>query len=186
MRVGLALAEQGGFGHSKQNTTIKQKTLDRRTSVQQTTQHAVTLIPGDGIGPEVVGAAQRVIEAAGVQIAWETAEAGKKVFEKGIASGVARETMESLASTKLALKGPLETPIGYGGKSANVTLRKLFEAFANIRLVRELPGVITPFSGRGIDLAVVRENVEDLYAGIEHDQTPDVSQCLKLISHKGP
>lgn len=145
----------------------------------------MTLIPGDGIGPEVVGAAQRVIEAAGVQIAWETAEAGKKVFEKGIASGVARETMESLASTKLALKGPLETPIGYGGKSANVTLRKLFEAFANIRLVRELPGVITPFSGRGIDLAVVRENVEDLYAGIEHDQTPDVSQCLKLISHKG-
>ncbi len=145
----------------------------------------MTLIPGDGIGPEVVGAAQRVIEAAGVQIAWETAEASKKVFEKGIASGVARETMESLASTKLALKGPLETPIGYGGKSANVTLRKLFEAFANIRLVRELPGVITPFSGRGIDLAVVRENVEDLYAGIEHDQTPDVSQCLKLISHKG-
>ena len=93
--------------------------------------------------------------------------------------------MESLASTKLALKGPLETPVGYGGKSANVTLRKLFEAFANIRPVRELPGVITPFSGRGIDLVVVRENVEDLYAGIEHDQTPDVSQCLKLISQKG-
>jgi isocitrate/isopropylmalate dehydrogenase len=141
-----------------------QNTLDHPTSVQQSTQHAVTLIPGDGIGPEVVSAAQRVIEAAGVQIDWETAEAGKKVFEKGIASGVARETMESLVSTKLALKGPLETPVGYGGKSANVTLRKLFEAFANIRPVRELPGVLTPFSGRGIDLVVVRENVEEIAA----------------------
>jgi isocitrate dehydrogenase len=162
-----------------------QTTLDQPTSSQKATQHAVTLIPGDGIGPEVVGAAQRLIEAAGVKIAWESAEAGKKVFEKGVASGVAKETMESLTRTKLALKGPLETPVGFGGKSANVTLRKLFEAFANIRPVRELPGVITPFSGRGIDLVVVRENVEDLYAGIEHDQTPDVSQCLKLISHKG-
>ena len=143
------------------------------------------MIPGDGIGPEVVSAACRVINAAGVTIDWQHAEAGKKVFEKGIASGVPRETIDSLQSTGIALKGPLETPVGHGGKSANVTLRKFFEAFANIRPVRELPGVITPFSGRGIDLVVVRENVEDLYAGIEHDQTPDVSQCLKLISTKG-
>ena len=155
-----------------------ENTIPQPTAPSTATQHAVTLIPGDGIGPEVVGAAQRVIEATGVKIAWQEAEAGKKVFEKGIASGVAKETMESLSSTKLALKGPLETPVGYGGKSANVTLRKLFEAFANIRPVRKLPGIQTPFSGRGIDLVVVRENVEDLYAGIEHDQTPDVSQCL--------
>jgi len=83
------------------------------------------------------------------------------------------------------LKGPLETPVGFGEKSANVTLRKLFETYGNIRPVRELPGVPTPYSGRGIDLVVVRENVEDLYAGIEHMQTPGVAQCLKLISNKG-
>lgn len=156
-----------------------------QNQAEATKKHQVTLIPGDGIGPEVVSAACEIIEATGVAIEWQHAEAGKKVFEAGIASGVAPETMESLNQTKLALKGPLETPVGYGGKSANVTLRKLFEAFANIRPVRELPGIITPFTGRGIDLVVVRENVEDLYAGIEHDQTPDVSQCLKLISHKG-
>lgn len=152
---------------------------------ERSTRHVVTLIRGDGIGPEVVGAACRVIEAAGVAMDWQEADAGKMVFEKGIASGVPTETMDSLASTRLALKGPLETPVGHGGKSANVTLRKLFEAFANIRPVRELPGIRTPFSGRGIDLVVVRENVEDLYAGIEHGQTADVSQCLKLISNKG-
>ena len=83
------------------------------------------------------------------------------------------------------LKGPLETPVGFGEKSANVTLCKLFETYGNIRPVRELPGVVTPYSGRGIDLVVVRENVEDPYAGIEHMQTPGVAQCLKLISRKG-
>lgn len=145
----------------------------------------MTLISGNGIGPEVVGATCRIIEAAGVEMDWQEAEAGKKVFEKGIASGVPKETMDSLASTKLALKRPLETPVGHGGKSANVTLRKLFEAFATIRPLRELPGIETPFSGRGIDLVVVRENVEDLYAGIEQGQTADVSQCLKLISSQG-
>lgn len=107
------------------------------------------------------------------------------MFEAGIASGVAPEAVESLTKTQVALKGPLETPVGFGGKSANVTLRKMFEAFGNIRPVRELPGIQTPFSGRKIDLVVVRENVEDLYAGIEHGQTPDVAQCLKLISTKG-
>jgi len=142
-------------------------------------------MPGDGVGPEVVSAARKVIKAAGVKIDWQEAAAGKKVFEAGIASGVAPETIDSLTKTRVALKGPLETPIGFGGKSANVTLRKLFEAFGNIRPVRELPGIETPYSGRGIDLVVVRENVEDLYAGIEHGQTADVAQCLKLISSKG-
>ncbi len=147
--------------------------------------HSVTLIPGDGIGPEVVNAARRVVEACGVRIAWEEAEAGATVFKKGVPSGVPAATIESLSRTRLALKGPLETPVGYGEKSANVTLRKLFETFANIRPVREFHGVPTPYAGRGIDLVVVRENVEDLYAGIEHMQTPGVAQCLKLISRKG-
>jgi isocitrate dehydrogenase len=145
----------------------------------------VTLIPGDGIGPEVVSAAQRVLAAVGAPIEWEQVDAGASVFRRGVASGVPAETIESIGRTRLVLKGPLETPVGYGEKSANVTLRKLFETYANIRPVRELAGVPTAFSGRGIDLVVVRENVEDLYAGIEHQQTPDVAQCLKLISRPG-
>jgi isocitrate dehydrogenase len=147
--------------------------------------HHVTLIPGDGIGPECVRAAQRIVEATGARIDWEEREAGAEVFKKGLPSGVPPETIESIDRTRVVLKGPLETPVGFGEKSANVTLRKLFETYANVRPVRELPGVTTPYSGRGIDLVVVRENVEDLYAGIEHMQTPGVAQALKLISRKG-
>jgi len=149
------------------------------------TKTPVTLIPGDGIGPECVEAARRIIEAAGVPLEWEIAEAGAEVFKKGLPSGVPAETMDSIARTRVALKGPLETPVGFGEKSANVTLRKLYETYANVRPVREMPGVTTPYSGRGIDLVMVRENVEDLYAGIEYMQTPGVAQALKLISDKG-
>jgi isocitrate dehydrogenase len=113
-----------------------------------------------------------LVDASGANVVWEMAEAGAKSFARGIDSGVPDETFESISRNKVVLKGPLETPIGHGGKSANVTLRKTFETFANIRPTRELPGIITPFSGRGIDLVIVRENVEDLYAGIEHMQTP--------------
>jgi isocitrate dehydrogenase len=147
--------------------------------------HQVTLIYGDGIGPECVAATRKIIDATGVSIDWEVAEAGAEVFKKGLPSGVPQETIESITRTRCALKGPLETPVGFGEKSANVTLRKLFETYGNIRPVREFPGVKTPYSGRGIDLVIVRENVEDLYAGIEHMQTPGVAQCLKLISRKG-
>ncbi len=145
----------------------------------------VTLIPGDGIGPEVTRAARRLVEAAGVDLAWEEHAAGAQVFKAGDPTGVPAETIRSLEETRVALKGPLETPVGYGEKSANVTLRKLFETYANVRPVREFTNVRTPFSGRGVDLVVVRENVEDLYAGIEHQQTPGVAQCLKLMSRKG-
>ncbi|TVQ75542.1 MAG: NADP-dependent isocitrate dehydrogenase [Phycisphaeraceae bacterium] len=148
-------------------------------------KHRVTVIAGDGIGPEVVRATQQIIEAAGVRIDWEPMEAGAAVFKKGIASGVPQETIDSISRNRVALKGPLETPVGYGEKSANVTLRKLFELYGNLRPCVELPGIIAPFAGRKIDLIVVRENVEDLYAGIEHMQTPGVAQCLKLISRKG-
>jgi isocitrate dehydrogenase len=148
-------------------------------------RHRVTLIPGDGVGPEVVGAARRIIEAAGVAIDWEEAEAGAEVFRRGDTSGVPEETRESIERTRVVLKGPLETPVGFGEKSANVTLRKLFETYANVRPVRELPGVPTRYGGEGVDFVVVRENVEDLYAGIEHLQTPDVAQALKIISRKG-
>ena len=147
--------------------------------------HSVSVIPGDGIGPEVVASARRLIDATGVKIDWQVVHAGASVFRQGIPSGVPQETIESIKRTRVALKGPLETPVGFGEKSANVTLRKLFETYGNIRPIRELPGVPTPYSGRGINLTVVRENVEDLYAGIEHMQTPSVAQCLKLISKKG-
>jgi isocitrate dehydrogenase len=145
----------------------------------------ITLIPGDGIGVEVANATRRILEAAGAKLNYEVCEAGAAAFAKGVATGVPAETLDSIARNRVVLKGPLETPVGYGGKSANVTLRKLFEAYGNIRPVKEMPGIASPYQGRNIDLVIVRENVEDLYAGIEHMQTPDVAQCLKLISHKG-
>jgi isocitrate dehydrogenase len=145
----------------------------------------VTLISGDGIGPEVIESARRIIQATGAPIEWDEREAGAKVFKRGLPSGVPQDTIESIRKTGVVLKGPLETPVGYGEKSANVTLRKLFETYGNIRPVREMPGVITPYSGRGVDLVVVRENIEDLYAGIEYMQTPGVAEGLKLISRKG-
>ncbi|NOG69856.1 NADP-dependent isocitrate dehydrogenase [Roseicella sp. DB1501] len=145
----------------------------------------VTAIPGDGIGPEVMRATQQVLAAAGAELEWEEALAGAGAFRRGIAAGAPQETLDSIARNGVALKGPLETPVGYGEKSANVTLRKVFEMYGNVRPVRELPGIRTPFSGRGIDFVVVRENVEDVYAGIEHMQTPGVAQCLKLITEVG-
>ena len=145
----------------------------------------VTVIPGDGIGPEVVSAALKVVGASGVDIETEICLAGAGAFQKGIDSGVPAETIESIERNKVVLKGPLETPIGHGNKSANVTLRTLFETFGNLRPVRELPGVSTPFTGRNLDIVIVRENVEDLYTGIEYMQTPGVAQALKIISRTG-
>ncbi len=147
--------------------------------------HRVTVIPGDGVGPEVVRSAVRIIAAEGIPVEWEEAEAGAEVFKRGDTSGVPQATRDSIERTKVVLKGPLETPVGFGEKSANVTLRKLFETYANVRPARELPGVPTRYAGEGVDMIVVRENVEDLYAGIEHMLTPDVGQCLKVISRKG-
>jgi isocitrate dehydrogenase len=145
----------------------------------------ITVIPGDGIGPEVISAALKVVEATGVGIEADIQQAGAACFAKGVVTGVPRETIESIEKTKVVLKGPLETPIGHGNKSANVTLRTLFETFGNLRPVRELPGVTTPFTGRKLDIVIVRENVEDLYTGIEYMQTPGVAQALKIISRTG-
>lgn len=149
------------------------------------TKHVVTFIAGDGVGPEVTNAARRIIEAVGIDIEWEECLAGAAVFKQGLASGVPEETINSIKRNRVVLKGPLETPVGYGEKSANVTLRKLFETYANIRPIREFPSVPTPYQGRGIDFVIVRENVEDLYAGIEYMQTPGTAQTLKLITRKG-
>ena len=149
------------------------------------TTRTITVLPGDGIGPEVTDAARRIVDASGAGVAWEPCLAGDRAFAAGITSGVPQETIDSIARTRVVLKGPLATPLGRGERSANVSLRGLFETFANTRPVRELPGVRTPYAGRGVDLVIVRENVEDLYAGIEHMQTPGVAQGLKIISRKG-
>jgi isocitrate dehydrogenase len=145
----------------------------------------ITVLPGDGIGPEVVQSALEIIKATGVPVEFEICEAGAKAFQKGIVTGVPNETIESIERTRVVLKGPLETPIGYGNRSANVNLRTLFETYGNIRPVRELPGVQTAFTGRNLDIVIVRENIEDLYAGIEYMQTPGVAEGLKLISREG-
>ncbi len=145
----------------------------------------ITVLPGDGIGPEVVDSALAIIKATGVAVEFEKCEAGARAFQKGIVTGIPKETIQSIEQTRVVLKGPLETPIGFGNRSANVTLRTLFETYGNIRPVRELPGVQTAFTGRGLDIVIVRENVEDLYAGIEYMQTPGVAESLKLISREG-
>ncbi len=145
----------------------------------------ITVLPGDGIGPEVVDAALTIIKATGVAVDFETCEAGASAFQKGVVTGIPKETIESIERTRVVLKGPLETPIGHGNRSANVTLRTLFETYGNIRPVRELPGVQTAFTGRKLDIVIVRENIEDLYAGIEYMQTPGVAESLKLISREG-
>lgn len=148
-------------------------------------KHTVTLIPGDGIGSEVVASAKRIIEEAGVSVEWDICEAGAQSFKRGIITGVPEITLESIKKNKVVLKGPLETPIGFGEKSANVTLRKLFDTYGNIRPVKRIPGIGGPYANDPIDMIIVRENVEDLYTGIEHMQTPNVAQALKLISRRG-
>ena len=150
-----------------------------------TSRIPVTLIPGDGIGPECVEAACRIIEAAGAPSSGNRRRRAPRSSSRASPRACRRRRWIRSPRTRVALKGPLETPVGFGEKSANVTLRKLFETYANVRPVREMPGVTTPYSGRGIDLVMVRENVEDLYAGIEYMQTPGVAQALKLISVKG-
>jgi isocitrate dehydrogenase len=164
---------------------MTQPATEPHASTTPATTVPVTVIRGDGIGPEVVGAALRLMQEAGARLDVEECVAGAEVFRAGNQTGVPQETIESIERTGVALKGPLETPIGHGEKSANVTLRKMFETYGNIRPAREIPGLATPYEGRGVDLVIVRENLEDLYAGIEHMQTPGVCLSLKVITHHG-
>jgi len=143
--------------------------------------HKVTLIPGDGIGPEVIGAVVRVLEATGVQFEWEQFAAGAEAYEK-FHEYIPKELIESLERTKVGLKGPVTTPIGGGFPSINVALRKKFELFANFRPIYNLPGIPTRYPG--LDLIIVRENTESLYAGIEHEVVPGVVESLKIITEK--
>jgi isocitrate dehydrogenase (NAD+) len=144
-------------------------------------KHKITLIPGDGIGPEITEATVKVIEASGVDIEWERHEAGIPAFQK---SGVPvpDELIESIKVNKVALKGPTTTIVGKGFRSANVTLRQKLDLYANLRPVKSIGGVSTRF--QKVDLVIVRENTEDLYSGIESMVTPGVSQAIKVVTEK--
>jgi isocitrate dehydrogenase (NAD+) len=148
--------------------------------------HRITLIPGDGIGPEVSGAVVRIVEAAGeatgVGFEWHRHDAGAEAFEK-TGEYIPKVLYDSIEKNRVALKGPVTTPIGGGFASINVTLRQKFELFANFRPVKNLPGLATRYPG--LDLVIVRENMEDLYAGLEHEVVPGVVQALKIITEKG-
>ena len=145
----------------------------------------ITVIPGDGIGQEVVDAALQILKAASAPINWTVCHAGETVFKAGVETGVPQDTLDSIKETKVVLKGPLTTPIGYGERSANVFLRKAFGLFANIRPVKQYPNIPSLFKNTPIDLVVIRENIEDLYAGIEYYHQPGIAQSIKLISEYG-
>jgi isocitrate dehydrogenase (NAD+) len=143
--------------------------------------HAITLIPGDGIGPEVTNAVVRILEAAGLQAEWESHLAGLLAIEPH-GSPLPVELLDSIERTKVALKGPVTTPVGGGFTSVNVGLRKALGLFANLRPVWNIPSV--PSRYQGVDLVIVRENTEDLYSGLEHEVVPGVVESLKIITEE--
>ena len=143
--------------------------------------HTITLIPGDGIGPEVTEAVLRILQVAGVAIDWDRQEAGVVAFER-YKTALPVELLDSVRRTRVALKGPVTTPIGEGFTSVNVGLRKALDLFVNLRPVWSLPGVPTRYTN--IDLIIVRENTEDLYSGLEHEVVPGVVESLKIITEK--
>jgi isocitrate dehydrogenase (NAD+) len=143
--------------------------------------HTITLIPGDGIGPEVTEAVVRILTASGAAIEWESHLAGVAAFERW-GETLPVDLIDSIRRNKVALKGPVTTPIAQGFTSVNVGLRKALDLFANLRPVWNLPGVSSRFGG--VDLVIVRENTEDLYAGLEHEVIPGVVESLKIITER--
>ena len=143
--------------------------------------HRITLIPGDGIGPEVASAVIRIIEGSGAQIEWEQHIAGQQALDKfGVT--LPEELLESIKRNKVGLKGPITTPVGKGFTSVNVGLRKALDLYANLRPIRALPNI--PCRNPNLDLVVVRENTESLYSGLEHIVVPGVVESLKIITEK--
>jgi isocitrate dehydrogenase (NAD+) len=142
-------------------------------------RHDITLIAGDGIGPEVTGAVVTILEAAGLQANWDSHLAGVLALERQ-GETLPQALLDSVRRTKVALKGPVTTPVGGGFTSVNVGLRKALDLFANLRPVWNIPGVPSRYSG--VDLVIVRENTEDLYSGLEHEVVPGVVESLKIIT----
>jgi isocitrate dehydrogenase (NAD+) len=143
--------------------------------------YRITLIPGDGIGPEVTRAAVRILEATGLKFEWEAFQAGAEAYERQ-REYIPKELIQSIERTHVALKGPVTTPIAGGFPSINVELRKRFELYANFRPIRNLPHIPTRYPD--VDLIIVRENTEGLYSGIEHEVVPGVVESLKIITAK--
>jgi len=147
-------------------------------------QQKVTIARGDGIGPEITQAVLKILEAAGAQIEIDEIKIGKEVYLEGHSSGISSEALETIRKNKVFLKAPITTPQGGGYKSLNVSIRKLFGLYANVRPCQSLHPYVRS-KHPDMDVVIVRENEEDLYAGIEHQQTPEVVQCLKLITRPG-
>jgi isocitrate dehydrogenase (NAD+) len=143
--------------------------------------HTITLIPGDGIGPEVSEAVVRIFKVAGLGVEWERHDAGVTAFKR-FNQTLPLELLDSVRRNKVALKGPVTTPIGEGFTSVNVGLRKALDLFANLRPVKNIAGVASRF--QGVDMVIVRENTEDLYSGLEHEVIPGVVESLKIITEK--
>ena len=144
--------------------------------------HKITLIPGDGIGPEVTESARKVVEATGLPVEWEVVNAGEAVYkETGVL--VPDEVFESIERNKIALKGPITTPVGTGFRSINVQLRKKYDLYTNLREVKNIPGIKTPFDD--VNMVIFRENTEGLYIGIEKQVDEDTAESVKLITRKG-
>ena len=143
--------------------------------------HTITLIPGDGIGPEVTESVVRIISASGVKVEWERIDAGVTAFEKYHTS-LPVELLDSVHRNRVALKGPVTTPIAEGFTSVNVGLRKALDLYANLRPITNLPGVKTRFDN--VNLVIVRENTEDLYSGLEHEIVPGIVESLKIITER--
>src|SRR5436190_8615678 len=143
-------------------------------------KHTIVLIPGDGIGPEVVAAARRVLEAAGLSVEWVELLAGAVALEAGFDNVLPERTVAAIKAHKVALKGPVTTPVGKGFKSVNVQLRQKLNLYAAVRPVRSLPGVKTRYED--VDIVIVRENTEGLYSGIENEVVPGVVTSLKVAS----
>ncbi|AKN33517.1 isocitrate dehydrogenase [Clostridium carboxidivorans P7] len=143
--------------------------------------HKITLIPGDGIGPEVTLAAKRIIDASGVEIEWDVVKAGAEVIEE-YGTPLPDYVLESIKKNKVALKGPVTTPVGKGFRSVNVTLRQNLNLYSNVRPIKSYEGVESRFDD--VDLVIFRENTEDLYAGIEHMVSEDIAESVKIISKK--
>ncbi|ENK1244568.1 isocitrate/isopropylmalate dehydrogenase family protein [Clostridium botulinum] len=144
-------------------------------------RYDITLIPGDGIGPEVTEAARKVIDAVEVDINWHVVEAGEKVLDE-YKTPLPDYVLDSIKENKVALKGPITTPVGKGFRSVNVTLRKSLNLYANIRPVKSYKGIKSRYEN--VDLIIVRENTEDLYAGIEHMIADDIAESIKVITKK--
>src|SRR6266699_3754171 len=143
--------------------------------------HPVTLIPGDGIGPELAEATRRVLDASGAGFEWEVVDAGEAVIDR-YGTPLPEHVLESIRRNRVAIKGPITTPVGEGFRSVNVTLRQALGLYANVRPARSMKGLETRYED--VDLVIVRENTEDLYAGIEHMVGPDAAESIKIITRE--